>query len=67
MDRGSADQGRVVITVTIAVVAVLLTMGALIGAWISEDARAKDADLAAIVTATQFLTDLDDYARQWKR
>lgn len=55
------------ITVTIAVLAVLLTMGALIGAWISEDARAKDADLAAIVTATQFLADLDDYARQWKR
>lgn len=55
------------ITVCIALIAVVVALGGWIGVVISERARAQDADLASLVLANQFVTDLDDYAKDWNR
>jgi len=54
-----------VITVFLAAVALLLCLGGWIGVVISERARAQDADMASLILANQFVTDLDEYARRW--
>lgn len=55
------------ITVIIAAIALVLCFGSWIGVCISERARTKDADLASLVLSSQFVTDLDDYAKQWNK
>lgn len=53
-------------TLFLAVVAVGLVVGAIIGIRISERLERQDADLAALVTAHQFLTDMETEAERWR-
>lgn len=54
-------------TILLAVVAVGLVVGAVVGLYISEHIDRQDADLAALLTANQFLTDMETEAERWGR
>ena len=53
-------------TILLAVIAVGLVVGAVVGLYISERLERRDADLAALVTAQQFLTDMEVEAERWR-
>ena len=53
-------------TILLAVIAVGLVVGAVAGLYISERLERQDADLAALVTAQQFLTDMEVEAERWR-
>lgn len=53
-------------TILLAVVAVGLVVGAMVGLYISERIDRQDADLAALLTANQFLTDMEVEAERWR-
>ena len=53
-------------TILLAVIAVGLVIGAVVGLYISERIERRDADLAALVTAQQFLTDMETEAERWR-
>ena len=53
-------------TILLAVIAVGLVVGAVAGLYISERIERRDADLAALLTANQFLTDMETEAERWR-
>ena len=61
-----AGQGQP-LTLLLAVIAVGLVVGAVVGLRVAERIERRDADLAALLTANQFLTDLEVEAERWGR
>ena len=53
-------------TLLLAVIAVGLVVGAVAGLYVSERIERRDADLAALLTANQFLTDMETEAERWR-